>query len=44
MEMRDEVLSSVGELDMDISGYQMSDLDNAEFYWEKDQFDVHAVF
>ena len=45
-EMRDEVLSSVGaEEGMDTSGYQVSaDLDDVEFYWEKDQLDVDAVF
>ena len=30
--MRDEVLSSLVALDMDTSGYQVSDLDNVEFY------------
>ena len=34
MEMKDEVLSSVGAQDMDTSGYQVSDLDNVEFQWE----------
>ena len=30
---------------MDTSGYQVSaDLDNAEFYWEKNQVDKDAVF
>ena len=31
MEMRDGVLSSVGALDMDTSGYQVSDLDVVDF-------------
>ena len=44
MEMRDEVFSSVGAHDMDTSGYQVSDLDDVEFYWENDQLDVDAVF
>ena len=44
-EMRHEVLSSVGEQDVDTSGYQVSaDLHDVEFYWENDQLDVHAVF
>ena len=43
MEMRDEVLSNVGAQDMDTSGYQMSDLDDVEFYSENDQLDVDAV-
>ena len=44
MEMRNEVLSSAGAQDMDTSGYQVSDLDGFEFYWENDQLDVDAVF
>ena len=45
-EMKDEVLSSVGEQEgLDTSGYQVSaDLDDVEFYWESDQLDVDAVF
>ena len=42
--MRDEVLSSVGAQDMDPCGYQVSDPDDAEFYWENDQLDVDVVF
>ena len=43
-EMRDNVHSSVGAQDLDTSGYQVSsDLDDVEFYWEKDQLDVDAV-
>ena len=44
MEMTDKVLSSVDAQDMETSGYQVSDLDNVEFYWEKEQLDVDAVF
>ena len=40
--MRDEVLSSVGAQAMDTSGYQVSDVDDVEFYWESDQLDVDA--
>ena len=43
-EMNDKVLSSVGTQDMDTSGYQVSDLDDVEFYCENDQLDVDAVF
>ena len=43
-EMRDEVLSSVGEQDLDTSGNQVSDLGDVDFYWENDQLDVDAVF
>ena len=44
-EMREEVFSSVGAHEgLDTSGYQVSaDLDDVEFYWEKDQLDVDAV-
>ena len=45
MELRDEVLSSVGAQDIDTSGYQVSaDMDDVEFYWENDQLDVDADF
>ena len=44
-EKKDEVFSGVGAQDRDTSGYQVSaDLDNVEFYWEKDQLDADAVF
>ena len=33
MEMRDEVLSSVGAQDLDTSSYQVSDLEDIEFNW-----------
>ena len=39
-EVKDKVLFSVGAKDMDTSGYQWSDLDDVEFYWEDDQLDV----
>ena len=42
MEMRDEVLSSVGAQDLDTSSYQVSDLGDIECNWEKSQLD--AVF
>ena len=44
MEMRNEVLPSVGAHDMEPNGYQVSDLDDVDFYWENDQLDVDAVF
>ena len=44
MEMRDEVLSSVGAQDLDTSSYQVSDLDDIEFNWENSQLDMNAVF
>ena len=34
MELRDEVLSSVGVQDLDTSSYQVSDLEDMEFSWE----------
>ena len=44
MEMKDEVLSSVGAQDMDTSSYQISDLKDIEFNWEDSQLDMDAVF
>ena len=44
MEMRDKVLSSAGAQDMYTCGYQVSDLNDVEFYWENDQLDVDALF
>ena len=44
MEMRDEVLSSVGGQDLDTSSYQVSDLEDIEFNWENSQLDIDAVF
>ena len=44
MEMRDEVLSSVGARDLDSSSYQVSDLEDIEFNWEDSQMDMHALF
>ena len=44
MEMRDEVLSSVGAQDLDTSSYQVSDLEDIEFNWENSQLDMDLVF
>ena len=44
MEMRDEVLSSVGAQDMDTSSHQVSDLEDIEFNWENSQLDMDTVF
>ena len=44
MEMKDEVLSSVGAQDLDTSSYQVSDLEDIEFNWENSQMDMNAVF
>ena len=44
MEMRDEVLSSVGAQDLDASSYQVSDLEDIEFNWENSQLDMDSVF
>ena len=43
-ELRDEVLSSVGAQDIETNGYQMFDQNDVEFYWERDDPDVDAVF
>ena len=42
MEMRDELLSSVGAQDLDTSSYQVSDLEDIVFNWENSELD--AVF
>ena len=42
MEMRDEVLSTVGVQDLDTSSYQLTGLENIEFNWENSKLD--AVF
>ena len=44
MDMRDEVLSSVGAQDLDTSSYQVSDLEDIEFNLENPQLDMDAVF
>ena len=44
MEMRDEVLSSLGVQDLDTSSYQVSDLGDREFNWENSQLVMDAVF
>ena len=44
MEMREEVLSSVGAQDLDASSYQVSDLEDIEFNREESQLDMDAVF
>ena len=44
MEMREEVLSSVGAQDLDTSSYQLSELEDIEFNEEKSQLDMDAVF
>ena len=44
IEMREEVLSSVGAQGLDTSSYQVSDLVDIEFNWEHSQLDMDAVF
>ena len=44
MEMRHEVLSSVGAQELDSSSYQVSDFEDIEFNWENSQLDMDAVF
>ena len=43
MDMRDEILSSVGTQDLDTSSYQVSDIEDVEFNWENPQLDMDAV-
>ena len=42
-EVRDKVLSTLGEQDTDTSCCQVSDLDDVEFYWENAQLYEDAV-
>ena len=44
IEMREEVLSSVGAQDLDTSSYQVSDLEDIEFNWEDSQLDMDSAF
>ena len=44
MEMRDELLFSVGAHDLDTSSHQVSDLEDIEFNWENSQLDMDSVF
>ena len=43
MEMRDEVLSSVGAQELDTSSFQVSYLEDIEFNWKNSQLDMDAV-
>ena len=44
IEMRDEVLSSVGTQDLNSSSCQVSDLENIDFNWQNSQLDMDTVF
>ena len=44
MEMRDEVLSTVGAQDLDTSSYQVSDLEYIEFSWEDPAVGMDSVY
>ena len=44
IELREELLSSVGNQDLDTSSYHVSDLGDIEFNCEKSQLDMDAVF
>ena len=44
VEMRDEVLSSVGAQDLNTSSYQVSYLGDKYFNWETSQWDMDATF
>ena len=43
LEMRDEVLSSVGAQDIDTRGYELSDLEDLEFSWEDPAVDMDSI-
>ena len=42
--MREEVLSSVGALDTDTRGYELSDLEDIEFSWEDPAVKMDSVY
>ena len=44
LEMREEVLSSVGAQDTDRRGYELSDLEDNEFKWEDPAVDMDSVY
>ena len=45
MEMREEILSSVGAQEVDTSSYQLfNNYQDIEFNWENSQLDMDAVF
>ena len=44
MEIRDKVLPGVGAQDMNSSGYQVSDVDDIDFFWESERVDVEDVY
>ena len=44
MEMRDEVLSSLGAQNFSISSYQVSDLEHIDFNWQNSQLDMDPMF
>ena len=44
MEMRDEVLSSVGAQVLDTSSYQLTDVEDIELNWENSHLDMDAVY
>ena len=43
VEMREEVLSSVGAQDTDTRGYELSDLEDIKFSWEDPAVDMNSV-
>ena len=44
IDMREEVISSVGAQDLHTINFQVSDLEDLEFSWENSQLDMDAVF
>ena len=44
IEMREEVLSSVGAQDTDTRGYELPDLEDTEFSWEDPAVDMDSVY
>ena len=43
-EMREDFLAGAGAQDLDISGYELSDLEDMDFVWENPQLELDAIF
>ena len=42
--MKEEVLDSAGAQLLDTSGYELSDLEDIDFFWDKLQVELDVVF
>ena len=44
MELQGEALSHVGAKEINLGGYQVSDVKGIEFHWEEPDLDIHQFF